>query len=620
MANNYGGNFPSFSEYLQQNQVRQDRQSYPFYSDNADYNTNSKSYYDYLSRINKIIEVLAKRIWEYDEELAKRFEEWDKNLEELPEDLEKLLVGWMEDGTLDDIINKNIFKDLNDKIDTINSKLNHFIVNIEEFDGSDCERIQKALDLVHSKGGGVVYVPRHSYDLDCELVIYQNTTLYSEIGTVYNRRHKGYMLMNGDRGSNYNGYNGNGNLSIINGTFDGKAQDDLGGTGSNIAIAHADNIIIDNVEILNANSHHIELNSSKNVIIQNSKILGQLSNLQYVEGIQLDLATKSGFGAFGSFDSTGCKNVTIQDCIFGESDDLPSLSRGVGTHSIRIGVYIDNIKIINNRFNNLRDFSIQFLGYKDSLVTGNKFDNCAGGIVMYSSDPENDSHITDKYGNTTTDVQPTYNVTVENNVFDRIYDKQIIYAYGREKSNNKQIIIRNNKIKDSVDNSGIIMSRYTDDSIIENNKIVNVGRFGILVEHSTNVMVNNNNIDNTLSYSAIRIFDTCRYISVSNNIINKAGGNAINILEDNHSVIISNNLIGGANGNNEDYDAIYMHTDGNYVNINNNVIRVREGYEYESAIYVTQTVENGVRLGNISEKGKNIEKYRTANVEDKGDI
>lgn len=95
MANNYGGNFTSFNEYLQQNQVRQDRQRYPFYDDSADYNTNSKSYYDDLARKNKLIEILAKRIWEYDEELAKRFDEWDKNLEELPEDLKHLLEEWL---------------------------------------------------------------------------------------------------------------------------------------------------------------------------------------------------------------------------------------------------------------------------------------------------------------------------------------------------------------------------------------------------------------------------------------------------------------------------------------------------------------------------------------------
>lgn len=130
MANNYGGNFTSFNEYLNQHSVRQDRQSVPFYSDSADYNTNSKSYYDDLARKNKLIEILAKRIWEYDEELAKRFEEWDKNLEEFPEDVEKLLIEWLKDGTLDDIINKNIFKDLNTKIDGIKA----IIVELKEKD------------------------------------------------------------------------------------------------------------------------------------------------------------------------------------------------------------------------------------------------------------------------------------------------------------------------------------------------------------------------------------------------------------------------------------------------------------------------------------------------------
>ncbi|MDN6268339.1 MAG: hypothetical protein L0J44_10895 [Tetragenococcus koreensis] len=139
MANNYGGKFTSFDEYLNQHSVRQDRQSYPFYTDSADYNTNSKSYYDDLARKNKLIEILAKRIWEYDEELAKRFEEWDSNLEEFPEDVEKLLIKWMEDGTLDEIINDNIFKNLNNKIDAIKS----ITSELKDKDKSQDEEIKK---------------------------------------------------------------------------------------------------------------------------------------------------------------------------------------------------------------------------------------------------------------------------------------------------------------------------------------------------------------------------------------------------------------------------------------------------------------------------------------------
>lgn len=100
------------------------RESYPpFYSNNADYNTNAKSYYDDLGRKAKLFEELANRIWYYDEELAKRFEEWDKLIEHFPEDVKALLEKWLKDGTLSDIINKNIFKDLNELIEALSERV-----------------------------------------------------------------------------------------------------------------------------------------------------------------------------------------------------------------------------------------------------------------------------------------------------------------------------------------------------------------------------------------------------------------------------------------------------------------------------------------------------------------
>lgn len=177
MANNYGGNLTSFSEYLQQNQIRQDRQSYPFYTDNADYNTNSKSYYDDLARKNKLIEILAKRIWQYDEELAKRFEEWDRNLEELPEDLEKLLVGWMEDGTLDDIINQNIFNDLNDTINRVAKRFRF----VDDFGGDPTGEIDstEAFDKAFENGNVHVHMAEGTYKVR-EIKIPSNSVLSGE--------------------------------------------------------------------------------------------------------------------------------------------------------------------------------------------------------------------------------------------------------------------------------------------------------------------------------------------------------------------------------------------------------------------------------------------------------
>ena len=94
------------------------REGAPFYDNRADYNTNSKSYYDDLARKTRLISILGHRIWEYDEQMVKRLEEWDARLEHFPEDVKNLLIEWMQDGTLADIINEEIFEDLNDLINT----------------------------------------------------------------------------------------------------------------------------------------------------------------------------------------------------------------------------------------------------------------------------------------------------------------------------------------------------------------------------------------------------------------------------------------------------------------------------------------------------------------------
>lgn len=91
----------------------------PWYDDRADYNTNAKSYYDDLARKHKLIQLLAERIWEYDKELAKRFEQWDKNLEELDDEVIKMMVKWLENGILDDILNEEI---MNNKPEIVLSK------------------------------------------------------------------------------------------------------------------------------------------------------------------------------------------------------------------------------------------------------------------------------------------------------------------------------------------------------------------------------------------------------------------------------------------------------------------------------------------------------------------
>lgn len=119
------GNIESFL-----NNIYKGKKEYtPFYSDKADYNTNAPSYYDDLARKSKLIEILAHRIWEYDEELRKRFKEWDELIKQFPLIAEELFREWLRNGTIEAIIRDELesFKDeVRELIEDIDDYINGF--------------------------------------------------------------------------------------------------------------------------------------------------------------------------------------------------------------------------------------------------------------------------------------------------------------------------------------------------------------------------------------------------------------------------------------------------------------------------------------------------------------
>ena len=124
----------------------------PRYNDDSDYTTNAPSYYDDLARKNKLLKTLSYRIWEYqevinkqfnewDEEIRQRFLEWDKNLEEFDDEVLRLLKEWLEDGTLDHIINDTIFSWKADK-----TYVDDELLRIDNEIDDHISRIDKELD------------------------------------------------------------------------------------------------------------------------------------------------------------------------------------------------------------------------------------------------------------------------------------------------------------------------------------------------------------------------------------------------------------------------------------------------------------------------------------------
>lgn len=240
------------------------RQFYePRYNDKTDYNTNAPSYYDYLARDNKLNKILAERIWEYDKELAKRFEEWDKNLEELPEDLKNLLIEWMEDGTLDDIINHNIFNDLNDTINRVYKRFRF----VDDFGGDPTGETDSTLAFKKAFENGNVHVhmAEGTYKVR-EIKVPSNSVLSGEGKDVT------FIKMNDDAPSenivitNSELYGKAKNIGLQNFTVDGNKfrqnnslQAAGGSRSSNIRFAGVKNGYCYNVKSVDALLHGIDI-------------------------------------------------------------------------------------------------------------------------------------------------------------------------------------------------------------------------------------------------------------------------------------------------------------------------------------------------------------------------
>lgn len=173
----------------------------PQYQDDADYTTNSPSYYADLARKQGLIELLSKRIWEYDEELGKRFAAWDKNLEEFDDEVKLLLQTWIDDGTFATIINEEIFKQ---KADTKNTLVGLNILSMKHFeknalDTSDSQRLQRAIDEA-ADGTTLFLADKKLYEID-EPVIILNKTVHLtgfnvELKTVKDGLHQTFSITN----------------------------------------------------------------------------------------------------------------------------------------------------------------------------------------------------------------------------------------------------------------------------------------------------------------------------------------------------------------------------------------------------------------------------------------
>ena len=323
--------------------------------------------------LNELICKLAQKMDEVITQSNESFNylDWLKG-QGLSDEVIKIMEGWKDDGTLENLINIEKYNKLKDELlEIFDNKINRLaFIMPEPSDASTNTRIlQSYLDIAKENNVQVTILFKNgNYKLNT-CIIYSNTNIILSNKT--NLIHIMNSYYNPDTGSNKDipilflnskpfdtddsnitSYNGRSNIRFIGGNLD---------CHSGFLLNHGENILIEKVKFKNIKSDHaIQIGGCKNVIIKDCEFNGMLNtndNRQYVEMIQIDWVTSTGqpYWVSGSniFDSTINDGIIIENCRFKKgSDNYGYLKTCIGSHSSDGANKNKNIIIKNCDFNN----------------------------------------------------------------------------------------------------------------------------------------------------------------------------------------------------------------------------------------------------------------------------
>ena len=540
-----------------------------------------------LEKINKVIHHMNE-IGRLTEEMMLKWNEvyeWVMG-EGLTQSVEDKLKEWLEDGTIEEIINVTIFGKLNDRLDVLELSIENVIVEFEVIreemrnsawykpmlKGDNSENastiIQSALNNYKQ-----VFIGEGNHALFSELKIRRGTRLTLHPNARLIRKHDDNLITNHQM--TYGGYNGEGNIIIEGGTLDvnGNSFPDV---ANGIGVVHGENIIIRDLTILNTpRGHALEITGCKGVLVDNVRFLGYVidpaKNNYYVEAIQIESASAPPPNAGYTFpyvmDFTTSKDITVQNCLFDKSDASPAFPSGVGQHGARYGTFYTEIIIRNNRFVGCSYWAIRNFKFRDCLIEGNIIEDCTGGGI-YIVTPSGGLSVTDTEGIP----RPSQNVkgtTIVNNILKNI-DGKGLRIESNEVGHIEDVIIANNTF--NAIGQQTIHASYADRLTIVGNTIRNSDGRGILLEFSRNVIIDNN-IFSFVKENAVFLFGN-ENVSVTNNHVKDVDYYGINVSQDNTVILISGNLIVNFSRRIEgQYDGLIVSGESSDVRVTNNMFR-----------------------------------------------
>ena len=226
-------------------------------------------------------------------------------------------------------------------------------------------------------GNKIVQLKPTTYKIAGSINVYSNTVINGN-HAFFDCSKPAFVI--GESGDYAYDYDGSNNVEINNITFDlHDAQTD------HIIMAHAQNVRIANCTFLNNVEHSIELNSSKNVLIENCIFRNIAPSTVSKEAINIDPAHTGATLNMGYFDDTISDCVKIISCLFencwcpvGNHNETPYASRNIifKNNDVR-GCYrgaqlhsYGNIFIENNFFD-VSEKGIRLVAAHDVTIAGN---------------------------------------------------------------------------------------------------------------------------------------------------------------------------------------------------------------------------------------------------------
>lgn len=528
----------------------------PFYNDDADYTTNAPTYYDSLGRLNKLIKLLAKRVWEYDKVLFESLEEVERVLAEVinkigegfNEEIYELLIKWVEDGTLDHIINVTLmnkkadityvdelheeikrimtekFQDVEESFSNVDKRITEFETTVEEF----AEEVQEKFIAINKNLAEVIndldtfrtvtnnkfnevnkHVPVNHYNSDAYNSL--QDAIYAAEGGVLHVKPDTYLI---DRpikirsntiimayGSTFR-RNANINNMFINdsdgtkGLYSannnihiyGGTFDGAGGSFvdecSILAFGHCEDIIIEDCRFKNLVNWHM--------IELNAVRNAVIENCRFDDyggdGIGSEMVQIDLAKGTNQFPWFAPYDDTTCDNIMIVNNVFKNGVRGVGTHSSTVNKEHTKITIKDNEFSNMRKEAIYGMDWAFTKIHSNHFYNVFKGV-----------HLT---------------------VLGRIVQNHSIndnYMYGQNDGESRGIQI-----------TGIQNGYEIRGGTIKDNKIKHFGGHGIGVDYSSTWLIDGNDVT-ACGKTGIILYGSS-YCIVSNNIsrLNNTAGGSVN--------------------------------------------------------------------------------------------